>query len=65
MTRTSGMSCAHCVRSVRDALADLSGVTVEDVAVGSTTLEHDPTVATVVRVAEVIGEAGYRAAPAA
>lgn len=29
-----GMTCQHCVRAVRDALAGVPGATVEDVQVG-------------------------------
>jgi copper chaperone len=31
----SGMSCQHCVHAVKEALADLDGVTVSEVQLGS------------------------------
>lgn len=54
-----GMSCHHCVRAVRDALADMPGVTVDDVTIGSVSLHVDPTVATVDRLVAAISDAGY------
>lgn len=69
MTRTSlridGMSCGHCVASVRKALERLDGVTVQHVAIGSATVEYDPTLASPVKIAEAVSDAGYSAAPAA
>ena len=29
-----GMSCGHCLRSVKDALTELEGVTLEEVRIG-------------------------------
>lgn len=34
----SGMSCAHCVRAVREALESVEGLRVHDVAVGRATV---------------------------
>ncbi|HSU94537.1 MAG TPA: cation transporter [Gemmatimonadaceae bacterium] len=69
MTRTTlkidGMSCGHCVTAVKKALLDLDGVTVESVAVGTATVQYDPAVASPEKIAEAIGDAGYRAAAAA
>jgi copper chaperone CopZ len=69
MTRTTlkidGMSCGHCVASVKRALASLDGVTVENVAVGSATRAYDPAVASPEKIAGVISDAGYTSAPAA
>jgi copper chaperone len=69
MTHTTlkidGMSCGHCVASVKKALAGLDGVTVENVALGSATVAYDPAVASLEKIADAIGDAGYTAAPAA
>ena len=69
MNRTTlkieGMSCGHCVASVKQALLDLDGVKVESVAVGTATVEYDPAVATVEQIAEAVGDSGYRATPTA
>jgi len=69
MTRTTlkidGMSCGHCVMSVKKALDGLEGVTVENVAVGSATVAYDPAISSAEKIADAISDAGYRAAPAA
>jgi copper chaperone len=69
MTRTTlkidGMSCGHCVTAVKKALLDLDGVTVENVAVGTATVQYDPAVASPEKIAEAISDAGYTAAAAA
>lgn len=36
--RVGGMSCQHCVRTVRETLAHVPGVSVVDVEVGAATL---------------------------
>ena len=68
MNRTTlkidGMSCGHCVTSVRKALEGLDGVTVENVAVGSATVAFDPSVTSPDAIAGAVGEAGYEAAAA-
>lgn len=69
MTRTTlnidGMSCGHCVAAVRKALEHLDGVTVQQVAIGSATVEYDPAVASPDKIVEAVNDAGYTAAPAA
>jgi copper chaperone CopZ len=69
MNRTTvkidGMTCGHCVEWVKKALDGLSGVTVENVAVGSATVEYDSTVSSPEKIAAAITAAGYPAAPAA
>ena len=44
----AGMSCDHCVKAVRDALASVPGVTVHEVKVGSSKTWKTRTVGTVV-----------------
>jgi len=65
MSRTTlkieGMSCGHCIGSVRKALESLEGVTVENVSVGAATVAYDPAVASPEEFAEAIAEAGYTA----
>ena len=69
MNRTTlkieGMTCGHCVASVKQTLQELEGVKVESVAVGTATVEYDPAVATVEQIAEAVGDSGYRATPTA
>jgi copper chaperone CopZ len=54
-----GMSCGHCVRAVRDALAELPGVAVERVDVGTATVAVDPAQGSRASVEEAIRDAGY------
>ena len=65
MNRTTlkieGMTCGHCVASVKQTLQELDGVTVETVAVGTATVQYDPTLASVEQIAEAVGDAGYPA----
>ncbi|HEX8849888.1 MAG TPA: cation transporter [Gemmatimonadaceae bacterium] len=68
MTRTTlridGMSCGHCVAAVKKALAGVDGVTVDSVAIGTATVEYDPSVASVEKIADAVNDAGYEASPA-
>ena len=56
-----GMSCGHCVRAVRNALEALPGVTVEEVNVGSATVEADGSPATIDAIKAAVDDAGYAA----
>lgn len=60
--RVGGMSCQHCVRAVRDALAAVPGVSVERVEVGSATVAYDPSRATPAAIADAVRNAGYETA---
>ena len=61
----TGMSCGHCVAAVREALDELPGVRVEQVAVGSAAVAYDPSQTTPERIAAAVADAGYAARPAA
>lgn len=69
MNRTTlkidGMSCGHCVMSVKKALESLDGVKIENVSVGSAAVEYDPAVASPEQIVEAVSDAGYKAALAA
>lgn len=52
-----GMSCQHCVRAVDEALRSVAGVTVEQVEIGSATVQADPGAVEAALVA--VSEAGY------
>jgi copper chaperone len=52
-----GMHCEHCVASVRDALEDLDGVSVEDVEIGRAKISVDSV--TVDELSAALDEAGY------
>jgi copper chaperone CopZ len=56
-----GMSCEHCVRAVRGRLEKTPGVKVDDVQVGTATLEFDPAKTNVDDIEEVIADEGYTA----
>ena len=61
-----GMSCAHCVRRVKEALEGVDGVTAADVDLDAeqATVGHDASVSRD-QLAEAVTEAGYNAPAAA
>lgn len=61
----SGMSCGHCVHAVREALAAVPGVKVEDVRIGSASVSFDETKSTVRELVDAVYNAGYEASEAA
>ncbi len=54
-----GMSCGHCVTAVQNALAATDGVVVENVSVGSATLQYDPAKTDVAKISAAVEEEGY------
>ena len=68
MSRTTlkidGMTCGHCVMTVKKTLQGLAGVDVEQVASGSATVSYDPAVASADAIAQAVTETGYTAAAA-
>lgn len=61
----SGMSCGHCVGAVRDALAKVPGVKIDDVRIGSASVTIDDTKTTVSDLVDAVSDAGYEATEAA
>lgn len=59
--KIEGMSCGHCVMAVKKALEGVEGVTVQNVAVGTATVDYDPAVASTDRIVEAVNKAGYAA----
>jgi copper chaperone CopZ len=59
-----GMTCEHCVRAVRNRLADTPGVEVEEVEVGSAVIKLDPSTTSIQAVEDAIADEGYTAYPA-
>jgi copper chaperone CopZ len=55
-----GMSCGHCVRAVDEALKSAEGVTVENVSVGSATLQFDPAKMSAATIAKLVEDEGYK-----
>ncbi len=54
-----GMTCSHCVRAVREALAGIDGVHVVDVRVGVADVRLDDTRASRGGIAAALDEEGY------
>jgi copper chaperone len=69
MTRTTlaidGMHCGHCVAAVRGALSATPGVRVEDVQIGSATIELDERQTSIGDVLDALDEVGYEGREAA
>ena len=57
-----GMSCSHCVASVRKALEAVAGTTVERVDVGSASVAYDPAIASTQAIESAVRDAGYEVA---
>ncbi|MBW7933498.1 MAG: heavy-metal-associated domain-containing protein [Gemmatimonadaceae bacterium] len=54
-----GMSCGHCVMAVQKALRALDGVDVQQVQIGSASLQFDPAKRTANDILEAVRDAGY------
>ena len=57
--KIEGMSCGHCVGSVKKALSALDGVAVEQVAIGQAVIRHDPAVTSTDVIAQAVEDEGY------
>lgn len=57
--KISGMTCHHCVMSVRKELAKLSGVEVKDVRIGSALITYDEAKVSGALLKSAIEEAGF------
>ncbi len=57
--KIEGMSCGHCVMSVKMELGKLEGVVVEDVQIGKAKIQFDETKITDKQIAATIEGAGY------
>ncbi len=54
-----GMSCMHCVGAVKKALSALPSVNVEDVKIGSATIDYDPAKVDAAKIKDAVDDAGY------
>ena len=54
-----GMSCGHCVMSVRKALQAIDGVQIEEVKVGAARVAFDPGATSTQRLTQAIEAEGY------
>jgi copper chaperone len=57
--KITGMTCGHCVMSVRKELAKLPGVEVRDVRIGSALISYDEEKVSGARLRSAVEEAGY------
>jgi copper chaperone len=57
--RIEGMSCSHCVASVRSELSRLQGVTIKEVRIGSALVLYDETTVTLSQLNRAVETAGY------
>ncbi len=55
-----GMSCGHCVMSIRKELGKLAHVRVEDVQIGKGRVTYDEAKVTVDQISKAVEDAGYR-----
>ena len=58
--KIEGMSCGHCVMSVRKELSKLVGLAVEDVQIGQAKVRYDESKLTEDAISAAIDAAGYR-----
>ena len=54
-----GMSCGHCVASVRKALERVPGSEVREVKVGSASVDFDSGVTSLEQIRDAVADAGY------
>ena len=57
----SGMSCSHCVSAVKQALGDVPGVKVENVAIGKAVISYEPAITKTTDITDALADAGYEA----
>lgn len=57
----NGMHCDACVRRVTNALQQIDGATVDDVAVGSAHLSFNPEQTSQEKIAQAINRIGFHA----
>ena len=59
----NGMSCGHCVAAVSEALAELPGVTVDQVRIGGAQVSYEPNQVSPEQIVLAVEDAGYTAQP--
>lgn len=60
--KINGMSCQHCVMSVKKAIDAVDGVRSSDVTVGNASVVYDETRTDREKIAKAIQDAGYKVA---
>ena len=57
--KINGMSCQHCVMSVKKAVDSIEGVSKSDVSVGSAKVVYDDLKTKIDEIADAVKNAGY------
>ena len=57
----TGMSCGHCVSAVKQALTEVPGVKIENVAIGQAVVSYEPGTTKTTDITDALAEAGYPA----
>lgn len=58
--RIEGMTCGHCVMSVKKELSRIPHVQVDDVQIGSACIQYDESKVSMLELARAIEQAGYK-----
>lgn len=58
--KIEGMSCQHCVMSVKKAVDGINGVKSADVSIGSAKVEFDGSKTNMAEIAKAVQNAGYK-----
>jgi len=58
--KIEGMTCGHCVMSVKKELGKVAGLTVQNVEIGRALVQYDEATVTADQLAKIIEEAGYK-----
>jgi copper chaperone len=58
--RIEGMTCGHCVMSVKKELSRIPHVQVDDVQIGTARIQYDEAKVSIVEIARAIEQAGYK-----
>ena len=54
-----GMTCNHCVMSVRMQLARIEGIEVEEVQIGSAVVRHEDDTQAIAAIEQAVADAGF------
>lgn len=57
--KIQGMTCNHCVMSLRKELSHLDGIEIQDVSIGRAVVVSDGTLETIKRLRDAVEAAGY------
>ena len=60
--KIEGMSCGHCVKTVKNVLGRVEGLEVNDVQIGEASLSHEPNNLQLDTIREALDDAGFELA---